>query len=114
MLKSELIDQVASEYPDLTKKDVERLVNVMLETMISTLEKGGRIEFRGFGSFVVRHRLPGQKRNPRTGESIHVGNRTKIMFKAGRELDARVNGHSTVPDGSDREFIGEAFLQRDC
>ena len=51
MIKSELIQALASENPHLTQKDIERVVGVILERMIEALENGGRVELRGFGAF---------------------------------------------------------------
>ena len=56
MLKSELIDKLHTENQHLTRTDTERVVGVILETITQTLEKGARVELRGFGAFSVRHR----------------------------------------------------------
>ncbi|MGB6230533.1 MAG: HU family DNA-binding protein, partial [Litorimonas sp.] len=56
MLRSELIDTLQEENPHLTRRDVERVVGVVLETITQTLEAGARVELRGFGAFSVRHR----------------------------------------------------------
>ena len=92
MLKSELIEQLATEYPHLTHRDVERAVNLIFESMIATLEMGGRVELRGFGAFTVRSRRAGKARNPRTGELVDVGDRKMPHFKVGRSLHNRLNG----------------------
>jgi integration host factor subunit beta len=91
MIKSELIQALASENPHLTQKDIERVVGVILERMIEALEGGGRVELRGFGAFSVRERPARAGRNPRTGESVKVRAKTVPFFKAGKELRARLN-----------------------
>ena len=91
MIKSELIAALAAENPDLTQKDVERVISVILETMIEALEAGGRIELRGFGAFSVRSRLARPGRNPRTGETVHVKAKHVPFFKSGKELRTRLN-----------------------
>jgi len=91
MLKSELIERLASEYPHMTQKDVERIVNLILESMIETLEKGGRVELRGFGAFSVRSRPARVGRNPRTGEAVSVPAKHVPFFKSGKELRERLN-----------------------
>ena len=50
MIKSELIAKLAEDNPHLTQRDIERVVNVILERMIVALEEGGRVELRGFGA----------------------------------------------------------------
>jgi integration host factor subunit beta len=92
MIKSELIQALASENPHLTQKDIERVVSVILERMIEALEGGGRVELRGFGAFSVRARPARAGRNPRTGEAVKVRAKTVPFFKAGKELRARLNG----------------------
>ena len=92
MIKSELIQALASENPHLTQRDIERVVGVILERMIEALEEGGRVELRGFGAFSVRERPARAGRNPRTGESVKVRSKSVPFFKAGKELRARLNG----------------------
>ena len=64
MLKSELIDRLHIDNQHLTRTDTERVVGVILETITQTLEKGARVELRGFGAFSVRHRKSRSGRNP--------------------------------------------------
>jgi integration host factor subunit beta len=92
MLKSELIQKLASEYDHLRQEDLERIVNVILDEIGSALSKGDRVELRGFGAFSVRERAARKGRNPRTGEPVDVPAKTVPFFKAGKELRSRVNG----------------------
>ena len=92
MIKSELIQALASENPHLTQKDIERVVGVILERMIEALENGGRVELRGFGAFSVRERPARAGRNPRTGEPVEVRAKHVPFFKSGKELRERLNG----------------------
>lgn len=91
MLKSELIEQLAAEYPHMTQKDVERVVNLIFESMIDSLQKGGRVELRGFGALSVRSRPARAGRNPRTGQSVNVPAKHVPFFKSGKELRERLN-----------------------
>src|SRR3712207_9224842 len=86
MIKSELIAKLASENPHLTQKDVERVVNTMLESMTNALERGGRVELRGFGAFSVRGRPARSGRNPRTGEAVEVEAQALPFLQSGEEL----------------------------
>ena len=91
MIKSELITALAEENPDLTQRDLERVVGVILERMIVSLEAGGRVVLRGFGAFSIRSRPARPGRNPRTGETVQVRAKHVPFFKSGKELRARLN-----------------------
>ncbi len=91
MIKSELIEALAAENPHLTQREIERVVGVIFEQIISALENGGRVELRGFGAFSVRSRPARTGRNPRTGEAVNVPAKHVPFFKSGKELRARLN-----------------------
>ncbi|MHB1398406.1 MAG: HU family DNA-binding protein [Trichloromonadaceae bacterium] len=90
MNKSELVEALASER-DLTYKKSEEIVNIIFDSMAETLSQGGRIEIRGFGSFVVKDYKSYMGRNPKTGEIIRVKPKKLPFFKVGKELRERVN-----------------------
>ena len=91
MNKSELIDLV-SQKTNMPRKRAEAVVNVIFGSMADTLCDDGRIEIRGFGSFVSRKYEEYTGRNPRTGETIHVAPKRLPFFKVGKELRDLVNG----------------------
>jgi integration host factor subunit beta len=91
MIKSELISALATENPHLTQKDVERVVTVIIDTVVGALEGGGRVELRGFGAFSVRTRPARSGRNPKTGQPVSVKAKHVPFFKSGKELRARLN-----------------------
>lgn len=91
MIKSELVDVVAHRNPHLYRSDVERIVNVMFDTIAEALANGSRVELRGFGVFSIRHRLPRAGRNPRTGAAVYVEEQWSPFFRAGKPLLKRLN-----------------------
>ena len=91
MTKSELIEKIAAKNPHLIIKDVERIVAVVLNKIISSLAKGDRVEFRGFGAFSVRTRSPRMAKNPRTGAQVKVEERRIPHFKTGKQLFELLN-----------------------
>ena len=91
MNKSDLIEELAKRLPNLAARDVEVIVNTIFDSMTEALVGGDRIEIRGFGSFEVRLRKPRVGRNPKTGQSVNVGERRVPFFKVGKELRERVN-----------------------
>lgn len=91
MIKSELIDKLAEANPHLYHRDVERVVNTILDGITDALAQGDRVELRGFGAFSVRQRPARVGRNPRTGESVAVKEKHVPFFKTGKELRERVD-----------------------
>jgi integration host factor subunit beta len=91
MIKSELIAALAAENPQLTQRDIERVVGVILDRIVKAMETGGRVELRGFGAFSVRSRPARSGRNPRTGQSVRVKAKHVPFFKSGKELRALLN-----------------------
>ncbi len=91
MTKSELIERLISEHDQLSVKDVELAVKVMLDHMTEALATGERIEIRGFGSFSLHYRAPRTGRNPKTGESVELDAKYVPHFKPGKDLRDQVN-----------------------
>ena len=91
MTKSELIDRLAAQFPQLVAKDAELAVKMILDAMAESLAKGERIEIRGFGSFGLNYRPPRTGRNPKSGEKVLVPEKHVPHFKAGKELRERVD-----------------------
>ncbi len=90
MTKAELVEDVARA-AELTKKDAERLVEIVFESIIETLNHGEKIELRGFGSFRVRERGARRGRNPKTGDPVNIPAKRVPYFKPGKELKELIN-----------------------
>ncbi|MFL0799744.1 MAG: integration host factor subunit beta [Agarilytica sp.] len=91
MTKSELIERIAARQDQLSAKDIELAVKLVLEYMSQALATGERIEIRGFGSFSLHYRAPRVGRNPKTGESVELEGKYVPHFKPGKEMRDRVN-----------------------
>lgn len=91
MTKSELIERIADRQEQLSPKDIELAVKLILEYMSQSLSTGSRIEIRGFGSFSVHYRAPRVGRNPKTGEPVELEGKYVPHFKPGKELRDKVN-----------------------
>ncbi|GAN80269.1 integration host factor, beta subunit [Acidocella aminolytica 101 = DSM 11237] len=91
MTRSELIAGLAEDNPHLTMTDVEKIVSTLFNEMTAALARGERVELRGFGAFTVKHRQARSGRNPRTGETVEVAQKSVPFFKAGKELRERIN-----------------------
>jgi integration host factor subunit beta len=92
MTKRDLIAEIGKRYPRLSGTDAEVVVNGVFDSMTDALARGGRIELRGFGTFVVKHRQARGARNPKTGALVSVAAKRVPFFKVGKELKERVNG----------------------
>jgi|SRR5688500_75998 integration host factor subunit beta len=99
MTKAELVEDVARA-AELTKKDAERLVEIVFESIIETLNQGEKIELRGFGSFRVRERGARRGRNPKTGDPVSIPAKRVPYFKPGKELKELINDESVGSNSS--------------
>jgi integration host factor subunit beta len=91
MTKSELIERIATHQKQLSPKDVELAVKMIIEYMAHSLSSGERIEIRGFGSFSLHYREPRRGRNPKTGDAVDLSGKYVPYFKPGKEMRERVN-----------------------
>lgn len=83
MNKTELIQGVA-EKSGLTKKDSEKAVNAILESIMDAVSAGDKVQLIGFGTFESRERAAREGRNPSTGETINIPATKVPAFKAGK------------------------------
>lgn len=91
MIRSELLQLLARENPELRAEDVECVLDTFFDEISESLASGGRVELRGFGAFSTRHRDGRKGRNPRTGESVEVPEKRVPYFKPGKEVRERLN-----------------------
>ncbi len=97
MTKADLVEEVAKA-TDMTKKDSEKLVEIVFDSIIESLKKGDKIELRGFGSFRVRQRGSRRGRNPKTGAPVSVPAKRVAYFKPGKELKDLINKEEEVKE----------------
>ncbi len=92
MTKRELVEELLARRQDFSHRDAETIVNAIFDEMAASLQRGRRIEIRGFGSFAVKQRRARQGRNPKTGGQVAVDAKRVPFFRAGKELRAEING----------------------
>lgn len=100
MTKRELVDEINKRFPYLSRRDSEVIINAIFDAITGALAEGGRIEIRGFGSFVVKHRRAREGRNPKTGQAVSVAAKRIPFFKVGKELKLRVDHKGPAQEGS--------------
>ncbi|MEE4539169.1 MAG: integration host factor subunit beta [Erythrobacter sp.] len=91
MIRSELLQQLQRDNPELRADEIEQVVEIFFEEISQRLAEGGRIELRGFGAFSTRERDARVGRNPRTGEPVEVPAKRVPYFKAGKDIRKRLN-----------------------
>src|SRR6187397_1832721 len=97
MIKSELVQRIAEPNPHLYQRDVENIVNAILDEIVAALARGDRVELRGFGAFSVKHRPARAGRNTRTGGHVPVDQKSVPFFKTGKEMRERLNRENGAP-----------------
>lgn len=91
MTRSDLVEELANRFAQLTRHDAESAVKAILDAMSAALAQGHRIEIRGFGSFAINYRAPRIGRNPRSGESVSIPEKRVPHFKPGKALREAVD-----------------------
>ena len=94
MTRSVLIEKVSERVEGLTLKQTEIVIDTVFESIKGALEKGEKVEIRGFGNFRLKDRRPRRARNPKTGESVDVPGKKAIRFKVGKALKEALNPES--------------------
>jgi integration host factor subunit beta len=101
MLKSELVLRLRAWYPHLYERDIEKVINAILEKIIESLARGGRVELRGFGVLFVKQREARNGRNPKTGAAVSVSAKALPFFRTVKEMRKRLNrSENDMPKGS--------------
>ncbi len=91
MIRSELLNVLGKDNPELRAEDVEQMVDIFFDEISQRLAEGGRVELRGFGAFSTRARDERQGRNPRTGEAVHVEAKRVPYFRPGKDMRRALN-----------------------
>ncbi len=91
IVKSKLLKQLSENYPNFLKKDLEKLVDIILKEIKNTLKRGERVEIRNFGVFYTNIQKARISRNPKSGEKVHTQEKKTINFKMAKELFKKLN-----------------------
>jgi len=91
IVKSKLLKQLSDNYPNFLKKDLEKVVSVVLDEIKQALKRGDRVELRGFGMFSTNIQKARISRNPKTGEKVNTPEKKTIHFKMAKEMFKKLN-----------------------
>ena len=91
IVKSKLLNQLKKSYPNFLKKDLEKVVAVVLNEIKQALKREDRVELRGFGMFSTKIQKARISRNPKTGEKVNTPEKKTIHFKMAKEMFKKLN-----------------------
>ena len=91
IVKSKLLNQLKKSYPNFLKKDLEKVLSVVLSEIKQSLKRGHRVELRGFGMFSTNIQKARISRNPKTGEKVNTPEKKTIHFKMAKEMFKKLN-----------------------
>ena len=91
VVKSKLLKQISKSFPNLLKKDIEKVTNIILREIKKSLKRGERVEIRRWGSLSTRIQKSSIRRNPKTGDKIAVPTKKVIYWKMSKEMFKKIN-----------------------
>ncbi|MDB3949639.1 integration host factor subunit beta [Candidatus Pelagibacter sp.] len=91
IVKSKLLNQLKKSYPNFLKKDLDKVVSIVLSEIKLALKRGDRVELRGFGMFSTNIQKARISRNPKTGEKVNTPEKKTIHFKMAKEMFKKLN-----------------------
>ena len=91
IVKSSLLKKISKKYPNFYKKDLDKFFNIILEEIKYSLNKGERVELRGFGTWSTHTQKARVSRNPKTGEKVNTPQKKTIHFKMSKDLFKKLN-----------------------
>ena len=89
--KSDIVNQLKKSYPNFLKKDIEKLISVVLNEIKRALKRSDSCELRGFGRFSPRIQKARLSRNPATGEKVNTPQKINIHWKQSQEMFKKIN-----------------------
>jgi integration host factor subunit beta len=91
IVKSKLLKQLTDNYPNFLKKDLEKFLDIFFKEVKQALQRGERVELRGFGIWSTHIQKARISRNPKTGEKVNTPEKRTIHFKMAKELFNKLN-----------------------
>ena len=91
VVKSNLLKQIADQYPNYLKKDLNKILEILLKEIMNSLKKGERVEFRDWGIFYTNIQKERISRNPKTGEKVKTPKKKTIHFKMSKKMFNKIN-----------------------
>ena len=89
--KSDIINKLADNYPNFIKKDLKKLVEIVISEVSNSLKRHERVELRDVFSLEARLKKARAARNPKTNEKIYVKEKYSILFKISKMWSKKIN-----------------------
>ena len=89
--RSDIVNQLKKSYPNFLKRDLEKLISVVLNEIKRALRRGDSCEIRGFGRFSPRIQKARLSRNPATGDKVYTSQKINIHWKQSQEMFKKIN-----------------------
>jgi integration host factor subunit beta len=100
--RSQLIVRIATQNPHLFQRDVQKMVDAVLDEIVVALAQGERVELRGFGAFSAKLRGGRIGRNPKSGAKVQVAEKKVPVFRPSKEIQKRLNSGASIPESLER------------
>ena len=110
MIRSELVARITAQNPHLVARDIEAVVDTILNAAAAALARGDRVELRGFGAFSVKKTEARTSRNPGSGASVAVPAKAHVQFRPSKGMRVRLNLEKADPN-QDAEQLLHAELR---
>ena len=101
MVKSELLQKLCNTHPNILRKDMEKIITIILAEMTSSLKSGKNIEIRGFGTYKITKKKARIGRNPKNSKPIQIPEKNAIKWKISKDFLNRLNKNFTEKKISD-------------
>jgi integration host factor subunit beta len=102
VIRSQLIVRIATQNPHLFQRDVQKMVDAVLDEIVVALAQGERVELRGFGAFSAKLRGGRIGRNPKSGAKVQVAEKKVPVFRPSKEIQKRLNSGASIPESLER------------
>ena len=91
IVKSELLKELKKSYPNFLTRDLNKVIDIIIEEIKEALNRNEGCEFRSFGSFRTNIQKASIRRNPKTGEKVSVPKKRTIKWKMSKDLFKKLN-----------------------
>ena len=91
MVKSELIKKLCDSYPNILRRDIEKILDIIFLEITAALKRGENVEIRGFGAYKIKKRKARMGRNPKNSQQVNIPEKRAIKWKMSKILYNRLN-----------------------